>query len=79
MAKDETHLVNDRAVKRFSVSYSGAWTHSSFLGARVKPTFAFASMHNVFEMAQTVIANFWLLFSLVNYTLMGWDGIKRSW
>lgn len=49
MAKDETHFVNDRAVKRFSVSYSGAWIHSSFLGARVK--FAVASMHNAFELA----------------------------
>lgn len=50
MAKDETHLVNDRAVKRFSVSYTAAWIHSSFLGARVKLSFAFAFMHNVFEM-----------------------------
>lgn len=51
MAKDETHLVNDTAVKRFSISHSGAWIHSSYLGARVKVNFAFASMHNVFEMS----------------------------
>ena len=51
MAKDETHLLNDTAVKRFSVSCSGAWIHSSFLGAWVKLSFAFASMHNAFEMA----------------------------
>lgn len=51
MAKDETHLVNDRAVKRYSISCSGAWICSSFLGAQVKLSFGFASMHNAFEMA----------------------------
>lgn len=51
MAKDEICLVNDRTVKRFSVSYSGPWFHSSFLGARVKLSFAFASVHNASKMA----------------------------
>lgn len=51
MAKEEICLVNDRTVKRFSVSYSGPWIHSSFLGARVKLSFAFASVHNASEMA----------------------------
>lgn len=50
MAKDETHLVNDRDVKRFSVSYSGAWIHGSFFSTRAKLSFSFASMHNAFEM-----------------------------
>lgn len=43
MPKDETYLVNGRTIKRSSVSYSGTWMYSSFLGARVKLSVAFAS------------------------------------
>lgn len=48
MAEVGTHLVNDRTVKRY-ISYSRVWMYSSFL--RIKPSVAFTSRHNVFEIS----------------------------